>query len=188
LLRRVALVALGQQDAADKKRLAWRQVRGSGNHGIFVDRGAGAGGACVVSGVKVEASQNRESGVVVLGCRAALRDSVCSFNGADGGAHSAAASWGPRCIEHVQDGWRLAGGGWPEEACCALADQLLRIGLRLVCFARGAGIRVAQRQPSFSRKPMGYSGLGGYAICRGRCRLRHWAARNSWCGADAEMS
>jgi hypothetical protein len=85
LLRRVALVALGQQDAADQKRLAWRQVRGSGNHGIFVDRGAGAGGACVVSGVKVEASQNRESGVVVLGCRAALRDSLCSFNGADGG-------------------------------------------------------------------------------------------------------
>jgi hypothetical protein len=53
---------------------------------VLVDRGAGAGGVCVVSGVKVEASQNGESGVVVLGCRAALEDAVCSFNGADGGA------------------------------------------------------------------------------------------------------
>ncbi len=61
------------------------QVRGSGNHGILVDRGAGAGGTCAVSGVRVEACENGESGVVVLGCRAALRDSLCSFNGADGG-------------------------------------------------------------------------------------------------------
>ena len=69
------------------------QVRGSGNHGVLVDRGAGAGGVCVVSGVKVETSQNGESGVVVLGCRAVLRDSVCSFNGADGGEQRRRRRW-----------------------------------------------------------------------------------------------
>ena len=54
-----------------------------------MDRGGGPGGPCVVSGVRVEASQNGESGVVVLGCRARLAQSVCSFNGADGGARGA---------------------------------------------------------------------------------------------------